>query len=119
MSVPAFTPVGSTFAANATTSTGAITITSNQATAFFNITNTGSVPVFYRLTTNSSPTAAIPAPGASAPGQMILAGDSQCVQIPAVDVGGTNAFVNTANIAVITASSSALVYIQPVLPAIH
>lgn len=118
MSVSAFSPVGSTFAANATTASGAITVTCNQPTAFFNITNTGAVPVFYRLTTNATPTAAIPAAGSSAPGQMINAGDSQTIQIPAIDVGGSNAFVTIANIAVITATSSALVYIQPVLPAL-
>ena len=115
-----FSPVGATFAANATTSSGSITMSWSQPSAFFNITNTGSVPVFYRLSTNSGAlTAAIPAPGSSAAGQLITAGDSQTIQIPAADVGGSNAFVTQANLAVITATSSALVYVQPVLPALR
>jgi hypothetical protein len=115
MSVAPFSPVGSTFAANATTSSGVISLSWNQPAAFFNITNTGSVPVYYRLSPNTIASVAIPSAGSSTPGQMINAGDSQTIQIPAVDAGGTNVFVTQANLAVITATSSALVYIQPVL----
>lgn len=121
MSLPkAFFPNGPTFAANATTSSGAITITSSSPTGFWSIVNTGSVPVFYRLSINSGAlTAAIPAPGSSASGQMIAAGDSQIIGLPVADAGGANEIVTQANLAVITATSSALVYVQAVLPTVN
>jgi hypothetical protein len=115
MSIPTpFQSAGATFAANATTVSGVITATWSQPAAYFNITNTGSVPVYYRISTNTVSSVAIPSAGSSAPGQMINAGDSQTVMIPSVDANGSSLFVTQANIGVITASSSALVYIQPV-----
>jgi hypothetical protein len=115
MSLPTpFQPAGSTFCANATTTSGAITMSWAQPAAYFNITNIGTSPVYYRLTVNASPTATIPAAGSSAPGQMINGGDSQTVMIPSIDANGSALFVTQANIAVITATGSSLVYIQPV-----
>ena len=115
MSLPTpFQPVGPTFAANATTSSGAITMSWTQPAAYLNVTNTGTNPVFYRLSTNTISSVAIPSAGSNAPGQMINAGDSQTILIPAADANGSGLFVTQANIAVITPAGYSLVYIQPV-----
>jgi hypothetical protein len=115
MSLPTpFQSCGATFAANATTSSGTVTLNWSQPAAYFSITNIGTSPVYYRISTNTIASVAIPAPGASAPGQMINAGDSQIVMIPSVDANGSNLFVTQANVAVITPTGSSLVYVQPV-----
>ena len=103
MSLPnPFQPVGPTFAANATTTSGTIQMNWSVPTAYFNITNIGSNPVFYRLSINTITSAVIPTPGTNSSGQMINAGDSQTILIPAADINGSGLFVTQANIAVIT-----------------
>ena len=117
MSLPTpFQPVGATFAANATTSSGAISMSWTQPAAYFNITNTASVPVFYRLSTNTISSVAIPSAGSSAPGQMINAGDTYIVALPVADGSGVSGFVSNVTISAMTQSGTSQLFINPVQP---
>jgi hypothetical protein len=119
MSATNFYPAGSTLAANVTTSSFQGLVTGNASTNKWMVVNTGTSPVFFRISSNLSLTTssiAIPTTGSSAPGQMINAGDSIIIGLPTADDNQAQAnFVSTANfVATSAATGTNMVYVTPV-----
>lgn len=114
MSASNFFPNGSTLGANVTTAGFTGTITSAGPNNKFLVVNTGTAPVFFRISTKTllANSAVIPSSGSTTPGQMINGGDSYVVGLSNAD----GAFFPTvANISAVTASGSSLIYVTPVL----
>lgn len=117
----AYSPCGSTFMANATTTAANVWVTSLQPVNTYRLTNTGTTPVHFRLNANTSTTvtAVYPTAGSAQLGFTVAGGETTFVVLPsALNIQASpqpSGFNSNCQFSYITGTGTSSVAIVPVV----